>query len=136
MENCVSTLLHKIVEWAKSEPHISGIALVGSHARGTATADSDIDLILLCMPSNTLVSDPGWTQRFGVVDTCHREEWGRITVLRVRYTDGMEVEFGLTSPAWAALPADAGTKRVVSNGMRILWDCDGALARLQQILCT
>lgn len=47
---------------------------------------------------------------------------------RVHYREGPEVEFGLTSPAWAHLPLDAGTVRVVRDGFRVLHDPDGLLA--------
>src|SRR5882724_2488065 len=115
MGKSVSDLWHSVIEWAASQPPISGIALVGSHARGAARPDSDVDLVLLCTHPDTFVRDPVWIQRFGVVDTCHREEWGRVTALRVRYTHGVEVEFGLTTPAWAALPVDGGTRDVVAE---------------------
>jgi predicted nucleotidyltransferase len=40
-------IIDAIVIWATAEPTIKALALVGSHARGTARADSDIDLVLL-----------------------------------------------------------------------------------------
>lgn len=130
MEKSVSNLLCRVVKWAGSQPHISGVALVGSYARGTARPDSDIDLVFLCRSPDTFVRDSSWIQRFGVVERCHREEWGRVTSLRVYYTQGIEVEFAFTTPVWAALPVDAGTRRVVADGLRILWDPDGVLGRL------
>jgi hypothetical protein len=36
----------------------------------------------------------------------------------------------MTTPAWARFPIDAGTRQVVSNGMRILLDKEGTLGRL------
>ena len=36
-----------IVDWAKAQPAIEAVAVVGSYARGTARADSDIELVLL-----------------------------------------------------------------------------------------
>jgi Streptomycin adenylyltransferase len=130
MEKSVSDLFYRVIDWAGRQPHISGLALVGSYARGTASSDSDINLVFLCRSPDTFVRDPGWIQRFGVVERCHREEWGRVTSLRVHYTQGMEVEFGFTTPAWAALPVDQGTRGVVADGLRILWDPDGVLERL------
>jgi aminoglycoside 6-adenylyltransferase len=55
-----------------------------------------------------------------------------VTSLRVYYTEGLEVEFGMTTLAWAAVPVDPGTRHVVAHGMRILWDREGLLARLQE----
>ena len=49
---------------------------------------------------------------------------------RVFYAD-MEVEFGITTPAWAHIdPVDAGTARVVRDGAQIIHDPAGMLARL------
>ena len=39
-----------------------------------------------------------------------------VTSLQVYYTEGLEVEFGMTSLAWAALLVDPGTQDVVSHG--------------------
>lgn len=126
----VSVLLDSIIAWAANQPHVTGIALVGSHARGEARLDSDIDLVLLCTKPDAFLSDTSWIQLFGEVKTCHSEDWGLVTSLRVHYRDGLEVEFGMTTPVWAELPIDAGTTSVVAHGMRILWDREGALGRL------
>jgi hypothetical protein len=125
-------LLHQVITWAQSQPTITGVALVGSHARGTARPDSDVDLVLLCTSPQTLVDEPTWTQLFGAVRTCQTENWGVLTSLRVYYRHGLEVEFGLTTPQWAAIPVDAGTQRVVADGMRLLWDPQGVLEQLWQ----
>ena len=116
----VSRFLDYVTHWAARQPTISGVALVGSHARGEARPDSDIDIVLLCTEPRAFLSDTSWIHRFGAVETCHTEYWGLVTSLRVYYTEGLEVEFGMTTLAWAALPVDPGTKHVVSHGMRIL----------------
>ena len=47
------------------------------------------------------------------------------------YADGLEAEFGLTSQRWLAVdPIDPGTERVVKDGLRVLMDKTGHLARL------
>jgi predicted nucleotidyltransferase len=95
----VGELLDRVTRWAAARSDLIGLALVGSHARGEARPDSDIDLVLLA----------------------------RRTSLRVHYEDGLEVEYGLTSSAWATPPIDEGTARVISGGMRILLDREGLL---------
>jgi len=127
----VSEFLNSVTEWAQNQPSISGVALVGSHARGEARPDSDIDLVLLCADPQAFLSDASWIERFGDVETCQTEDWGMVTSVRVHYRDGLEVEFGMTTPEWAELPVDPGTKSVVLNGLRILMDRDGRLSRLQ-----
>ena len=42
-------ILQIIVDWVKKQPTIQAAAVVGSHARGTARAESDIDLVLLAV---------------------------------------------------------------------------------------
>lgn len=128
--HAVAEFLNRVTDWAVHQPTLSGIALVGSHARGEARPDSDIDLVLLCTHPNAFLDDISWVRLFGEVATCQTEAWGRVTSLRVSYRNGLEVEFGLTTPAWAQFPIDAGTRQVVSNGMRILLDKEGTLERL------
>ena len=49
----------------------------------------------------------------------------------MHYEDGKEVEFGITVRSWAnTLPVDFGTKTVVSDGIRILFDPYDVLKRL------
>jgi len=50
--------------------------------------------------------------------------------MRVWYSGGLEVEFGLCAEEWAALPPDPGTRRVLEDGFRILSDREGLLKRL------
>jgi uncharacterized protein len=128
--HAVDEFLNRVTAWARHQPTLPGVALVGSHARGEARPDSDIDLVLLCTHPTTFLDDISWARRFGEMVTCQTEEWGRLTSLRVSYRHGLEVEFGLTTPAWAQFPIDAGTRRVVSKGMRILLDKEGTLGRL------
>jgi hypothetical protein len=68
------------------------------------------------------VSDASWVSRFGVPRARALERWGRVTSLRVRYADGLEVEFGFAAPDWAAAPLDAGTRRVLEGGVRVVFD--------------
>jgi uncharacterized protein len=127
----VSDFLDRVTDWAAHQPTIAAVALVGSHARGAARSDSDIDVVLLCEEPHAFLAHTSWIHRFGEVRTCHTEAWGVVTSLRVHYKESLEVEFGLTTLAWAAVPVDPGTQHVVAQGMRILWDREGVLARLQ-----
>ena len=62
-----------------------------------------------------------------------RENWGLLQALRTFYTDSLEVEFGICGTDWARVdPVDEGTKRVVSDGMKILYDPLGILFKLEQ----
>ena len=55
-------ILEVIIEWAKVHQDIRGVALVGSHARGTARLDSDIDLMVLAVNTEAFRSDGSWIE--------------------------------------------------------------------------
>jgi hypothetical protein len=120
-------LLHRIVEWGAHEPAVVAIGLAGSHARGTATQDSDIDLVVLVKDVTEWLHRDDWMAVFGTVEDVRDEEWGAVTSRRVRYRDGTEVEFGFTTRQWATTPLDAGTARVINDGFKILFDPSGVL---------
>jgi predicted nucleotidyltransferase len=131
-ESYIVEFLNGVIVWATAQPGISGVALVGSHARGEARPDSDIDLVLLCTAPQAFLSDTSWVQDFGEVEARQTEDWGLVTSLRVHYQSGIEVEFGMTTPEWARLPVDPGTRSVVLHGMQILMDRTGSLGQLQE----
>ena len=128
----VEKLVQEVVAWAEKERGLVGVALVGSHARGAARPDSDVDLMLLSPNPQPYLEDRDWLERFGPVTAVETEDWGPVTSLRTFYEGGLEVEFGLSTPAWASIPVDAGTRRVVSDGLRVLYDPEGIFQRLQR----
>jgi hypothetical protein len=68
-------------------------------------------------------------ERFGTVESHQTEDYGKLISLRVFYRDGYEVEYGITTPDWAALPLDAGTRQVISDGMVVLFERGDVLSR-------
>ncbi len=126
----INRFLSEFAEWAGSQPDITAAALVGSHARGMAKETSDIDLVLLAHEPQRYLDDTHWTERFGAVQQQQVERYGKVTSLRVWYTDGREVEYGLTDETWAAAPLDAGTARVIADGLRVLFERRPLLSRL------
>ncbi len=123
----VQPFLDRVIHWAASRGDIRAVALVGSYARGNARADSDIDLVLLTTAREAYLAHYAWLDTFGAVAHVEREDWGKVVALRVWYRDGPEVEFGLATPDWAAPPLDAGTARVVDDGIIRLYDPDELL---------
>ena len=117
------------VEWASAQVDVQGVALVGSYARGTARTDSDIDLILLTNQPRKHLDDLTWLGCFGAVEKHQTEDYGIVTSVRVWYQNGQEVEYGITTPDWAAVPLDAGTRRVISDGMIVLFERGTLLSR-------
>jgi predicted nucleotidyltransferase len=114
--------LDVFVPWASDQPDVQGLALVGSYARGAAREDSDIDLVILTDQPQKYLDDIQWVERFGTVEKHQTEDYGKLTSLRVWYQNGVEVEYGLTTPDWAATPLDAGTREVILGGMIVLFE--------------
>ncbi len=135
MTESVDGFLETLNVWAAREPGILAAALVGSHARGTARSESDIDVIIVVDDPASYLQTPQWLEHFGDIRSVSIEDWGLVQSRRVQYADGMEVEFGITVRQWAGTdPIDEGTRQVVSNGMRVLYDPEGLLESLTQSL--
>ena len=112
----------KFIDWVSTQSHIEAVALVGSYANGTASEESDIDLILLVQDPDKLIDDIKWVNQFGVVSNNQIEHYGKVTSIRAWYSNGPEVEFGITYPTWASSPLDNGTQQVINNGMKVLFE--------------
>ncbi|MGA2112964.1 MAG: nucleotidyltransferase domain-containing protein [Anaerolineales bacterium] len=121
--------IRQVTRWAQAEPDLLGVLLVGSYARGTATPSSDLDLVLVVDDPTRYLIETSWANGFGRVKDQGMEDWGLVKSLRVRYVHGVEVEFGLTTRQWLDAPLDAGTRKVLEDGYRILYDRDGSLYR-------
>ena len=132
-------ILEVIIGWAKVHEDIRGVALVGSHARGAARLDSDIDLVVLADNPEAFRTDGSWIDAIdwpsaGVkVANWGDEDYGELWSRRVWLSSGAEVEISFAPVAWASIaPLDAGTRRVISDGCRILHDPAGSLGRLYE----
>ena len=112
----------KLIDWVPTQSHIEAVALVGSYANGIASEESDIDLILLVSDPDKLIDDIKWVYQFGDVSDNQIEYYGKVTSIRVWYSKGPEVEFGITYPTWASSPLDNGTQQVIDNGMKVLFE--------------
>ncbi len=66
--NDPNQFLENFTAWAQKQSSIRGVSVVGSYARGTACAKSDIDLVILCQ--NPLEVE------FGLTST----EWASVPV--------------------------------------------------------
>ena len=131
-------IIRAIVDWAEAKPTIRAVAVVGSYARGTARADSDIDLVLLTTNPDRFRADTAWldaiawhaigAQPMKWEDEDYGKLWSRRLWLE---RNAGEVEFGFAQPSWADNnPIDPGTRRVIADGCRILHDPENMLSRL------
>jgi uncharacterized protein len=132
--DAVDLFLGQAAAWAGAEPGIAVLLLVGSHARGTPRPDSDVDLVVVCAGEadrERLLSKPEAFARFGRILGSRVERYGACTSLRVTYDGGLEVEFGFVTPPWIlSEPMDAGTRRVLADGFRLLFDRNGWESRI------
>ncbi len=122
--------IEQFTHWASAQADILAVALVGSHARNAAREDSDVDLVVLTNDPHKYLTQNDWPRIFGVVSKKQTENYGRLTSLRVWYEGGLEVEYGFTTPAWAGIPLDEGTKKVIEGGMRVLFERENLLSSI------
>jgi Streptomycin adenylyltransferase len=132
----VSAFLELFSHWAATQPAVQAVALVGSYARDAATEGSDVDLLILAVDVAKYIGDQSWVSQFGEVIECREEDWGQVISVRTFYNDGLEVEYGFSTPDWAEMPMDAGSFRVVSDGMKVLYDPQDILSAVQREVLT
>lgn len=131
-------VVRSVALWARSQPDILAVVLVGSWARGAASSKSDIDLIFLSENCSSRRSSVRWLKQFirknhlpnlvKFIDQTYGVAWSRRTKLR----GGLEIEFTFANQSWASTsPIDSGTRRVVSGGFRPLYDPFNLLQQLQ-----
>jgi uncharacterized protein len=131
----IDVLLKRVGTWAVKRDDIYAVALVGSWARGDADETSDIDLVLLTDSPETYVSGEAWTEDLGATSILRTRSWGAVTERRFALPSGLEVDVAIASPSWATTtPVDPGTARVISDGIRVVFDPAGALARLVEVV--
>lgn len=116
MSDPIGKFLEVIRIWGSEAGDIYAVILVGSHARGDARPDSDIDLVIIADSPEKFLIEQSWLENFGHPVKTEHENWGLVQSLRVWYVSGLEVEFGFTSKDWITEPLDEGTRHVLENG--------------------
>jgi predicted nucleotidyltransferase len=118
----VEQFLHDFARWAATRRDIQGVAPVGSYARGAATETSDVDLVVLADQPGLYLQEGSWAEKFGKSADQQVEDYGKLVSLRIKYADGLEVEYGFTEVSWAGTPLDQGTREVIQGGMKVLFE--------------
>ena len=118
----IDAFLEKFTYWAREQFDIEGAALIGSYAGGAATETSDVDLMILTTNASRYLDDHKWLSVFGEIARSQNETWGVVETVRAFYRTGLEVEYNFATPSWAAIPIDAGTRRVVNDGIKVVFD--------------
>lgn len=127
----VEALLQRLVARLKQRGDVRALALVGSWACEAPHAGSDVNIVLLTNSPSSYVEHEDWLQELGAIHVIRTLRWGAITERLMAFSGGLELDIGIGTPAWAsANPVDAGTWRVVTDGIRILHDPDRLLADL------
>jgi hypothetical protein len=123
-------LIQKVASWSKHDDRVIAAGVCGSHARGEARPDSDIDFCILTLDPSSLLEDRSWLYGFGADAQVPgpTEDYNLVQSIRVFY-GATEAEFGVTDQAWAQLPIDPETASVINNGLRILYDPERRLER-------
>ena len=130
MKKLVQTIdfIEDFMRWSKRRRDIRALALVGSYAREEATETSDVDLVIITEKPKRYLVNTEWIRIFGKVIAQKIEEYGKLTSLRVWYESGLEVEYGFTTREWTTIPLDNGTKQVIDDGMRVLFEKEELLS--------
>jgi len=115
----VKRFLGEFTKWASQRESILAVALIGSQARGTASACSDVDLVILARAPDDYLRDTAWVEELGHSVRRITENYGNLTVCRVWYQNGLEVEFGFGNESWAV---DPGGQAVIAEGLKVLLD--------------
>lgn len=115
-------LLKRLELWANQASDIEALIVVGSYAKGTNRADSDLDLVIVTTKKQSYLKDMSFITNFGKVNEYQVEYYGACTSVRVWYNEGIEVEFGLVDPSWLTKPLDIGTRNVLQAGYLVIVD--------------
>lgn len=130
----IASFIEAVRVWAAARPDVHGLALVGSHAAGKATLESDIDLMFLVEDVEPFLVDIRQTKSFGDPSRMETEEWGNVRSVRTWYQDGLEAEFSVARKGWASLPLDPGSAHILREGIVTLLDPRGILRAAQESL--
>ncbi len=123
----IEAFLKKLVDWAIFQEDIIGVFLVGSYARNSFKETSDVDLVIITQKPDLYLKDDSWIGKFGYAEKIMDEHWGLLKTKRVFYKNGFEIEYNFTTADWIKIPADEGTKKVLTDGNKILLDRTGQL---------
>lgn len=138
MQKQVEQIVQQVTQWARGHRMIIAAALVGSQARGTARAESDIDLMFLTKQPLLFRASIDWLREIDWgdrrIESWEDKEYGAVWSRHVYLdtdADCIEVELSFGQPDWASIaPLDPGTQRIVRDGCRILYDTEDRLAQL------
>jgi uncharacterized protein len=141
MRTC-EALVNVVADWAIRRDDIRAMALVGSWARGNPHPHSDLDLLLLTDEAEQYCDDH-WVAEIGFgregysVCSSRSAIYGAAASRHVQLVPAADVELTFATCSWAgAEPIDEGTRAIVNDAFRVIFDKDGVMARLVDALRT
>lgn len=135
-DKTLNELINLIVDFAESRHDILAVGLCGSWARGEAGPDSDIDFSII-VENKLKFKSMDWIEAlpFSKIqdsmksfrDEIYGVTWSRHVFLE----SGIEIEFGFANKSRTDIDnLDEGTRKVVSDGYKILYDPNSILSVL------
>jgi uncharacterized protein len=132
-----NAIVRAVTAWALAHEDIRAMALVGSWARGNPHRDSDIDLLLLSDHPDEYRRRRKWLTEidfeglgYSVLST-ENASYGSVWSRHVTLVPTLKVELTFARCSWARIdPVDVGTRSVVRNAFRVIFDKDRVLATL------
>lgn len=129
-------LLQRFLDWARSQPDIRAVALVGSAVRVDRPADewSDYDLIVVASDPGIYLTSTEWLAQIGsswcsILETAPT---GQPVERRVLFEGGFDIDFIILSiddarQGFENMPMIA---EISQRGRKVLWDKDGILPEI------
>ncbi|MDI9902255.1 nucleotidyltransferase [Rhodococcus sp. IEGM 1409] len=118
----VNALLVEVARWADEHDGVKAVVLVRSYAHGKERMASDLDLMILAENPEALANEGWFVQIRPDAHFVRAASWGPVRERRFRLRSGLLVELNFATESWADVPLDGGTRRVLEDGHRVLYD--------------
>ncbi len=121
-------ILGLTIAFAASNNEVLAVGLCGSWARGTPNPDSDVDLTIL-VEDKLSFKKTDWLEELDFnqidenIESFKDKSYGLVWSRHVFLQSNTEIEFSFADRSWADIEnLDEGTRKVVSDGYKILYD--------------
>jgi hypothetical protein len=132
-----NAIIGAVSSWAIKRGDMRAMALVGSWARGDQSQVSDIDLLLLSDCAHEYRQSPEWLTEIDFrgtgyrLDSSESASYGVVWSRHMHLLPPAEVELTFAECRWAQTePVDGGTRSVVKDAFKIIFDKDRMLSKL------
>lgn len=137
----VDAIVRAVAQWALKREDILALALVGSWARGDPRQGSDVDLVLLSDRADEYRHRQEWIAEIEFESAGYRVAssenaiYGVVWSWHIGFVQNGAAELTFAPCSWARADIiDAGTRRVVKDALRIIFDKAGLLANLVAVV--